>query len=211
MSVTIRPYVNGGWEVDIRILLPDGTDIRDRRKAPVTSMSAAQKWGEARERVLLVNGKPRPVPKEVQQTPILQEFATRFLDGYAKANRLKPSGIAAIPRLQRLHRRRIVAGRRRNEALLLQMLEEEPQCRRGPAMYAVARRASPQEGGGRVPCETGRREAAAFEPTPECRDRPESIADGGSRIAERRQHRSERVELRAERRCPHALHGGIVP
>jgi hypothetical protein len=40
--------------VDIRIPLPDGTDIRERRKAPVTSKSAAQKWGEARERVLLV-------------------------------------------------------------------------------------------------------------------------------------------------------------
>ena len=26
MSVTVRPYVNGGWEVDIRVELPDGTD-----------------------------------------------------------------------------------------------------------------------------------------------------------------------------------------
>jgi hypothetical protein len=24
MSVTIRPYVNGGWEADIRVALPDG-------------------------------------------------------------------------------------------------------------------------------------------------------------------------------------------
>ena len=103
MSVTVRPYVNGGWEVDIRILLPDGTDIRERRKAPVTSKSAAQKWAEARERVLLVHGKPKPVPKEVQQTPTLKEFATRFLDGYAKANRLKPSGVAAKDAIFRRH------------------------------------------------------------------------------------------------------------
>jgi hypothetical protein len=73
MSVTVRPYVNGGWEVDIRVLLPDGTDIRERRKAPVSGKSAAQTWGEARERVVLVHGKPKPVPKEVQQTPTLRE------------------------------------------------------------------------------------------------------------------------------------------
>ena len=34
MSVTVRPYVNGGWEVDIRVELPDGTVIRERKKAP---------------------------------------------------------------------------------------------------------------------------------------------------------------------------------
>lgn len=32
MSVTVRPYVNGGWEVDIRVELPDGTIIREQRK-----------------------------------------------------------------------------------------------------------------------------------------------------------------------------------
>jgi hypothetical protein len=36
MSVTVRRYVNGGWEVDIRVLLPDGTLIRERKKAPAT-------------------------------------------------------------------------------------------------------------------------------------------------------------------------------
>jgi hypothetical protein len=48
-----------------------------------------------RERVLLVHGKPKPVQKEeVQEKPTVREFASRFLDGYAKANRLKPSGIS---------------------------------------------------------------------------------------------------------------------
>jgi hypothetical protein len=32
MSVTVRPYVNGGWEVDIRVQLPDGSVIRDARR-----------------------------------------------------------------------------------------------------------------------------------------------------------------------------------
>jgi hypothetical protein len=33
MSVTVRPYVNGGWEVDIRVQLPDGSVIRERKHA----------------------------------------------------------------------------------------------------------------------------------------------------------------------------------
>ena len=61
MSVTVRPYVNGGWEVDIRVQLPDGSVIRERKKASATSKLAAQRWAESRERVLLVHGKPKPV------------------------------------------------------------------------------------------------------------------------------------------------------
>src|SRR4051795_13291782 len=87
MSVTVRPYVDGGWEVDIRIALPDGTVLRERRKAPTASKSAAQRWAESRERVLLVNGKPDRA-KEVQQTTTSREFAPRFIDSHAKANRL---------------------------------------------------------------------------------------------------------------------------
>ena len=44
MSVTVRPYVNGGWEVDIRVQLPDGSVIRERKKAAASSKLAAQKW-----------------------------------------------------------------------------------------------------------------------------------------------------------------------
>lgn len=104
MSVTVRPYVNGGWEVDIRVELPDGTDIRERKKAPSLSKTAALRWAEARERVLLVEGKPKPVKKEeVQETPTLREFAPRFVDGYAKANRLKPSGVAGKKSILSVH------------------------------------------------------------------------------------------------------------
>ena len=49
------------------------------------------RWGQDRERHLLRHGKPRPT-KEV---PTLAEFAPRFIDGHARANRQKPSGIAA--------------------------------------------------------------------------------------------------------------------
>jgi integrase len=94
MSVTLRPYRRGGWEVDLRIVLPDGTEHRQRRKAPVTSKSAAQRWGDDRERVwfrALMQPKDSKPKKEV---PTLEQFAERFVDGHARANQHKPSGIA---------------------------------------------------------------------------------------------------------------------
>ncbi|MCA1562865.1 MAG: hypothetical protein LC753_03705 [Acidobacteria bacterium] len=97
MSVTIRPYRRGGWEVDIRVVTPDGAQqFRERKRAPVSSRSAAVRWAEGRERVLferLMNPlQELAPPKEV---PTLREFAPRFLEGHARANRQKPSGIAA--------------------------------------------------------------------------------------------------------------------
>lgn len=99
MSVKVRPYRRGGWEVDIQLLLPDGSRMRERRRAPVSSRSGATRWGEARERELALHGPPKP-RKEV---PTLQEFVSRFLDGYARANRQKPSGIAAKETALRVH------------------------------------------------------------------------------------------------------------
>jgi integrase len=103
MSATVRPYITGGWEVDIRVLVPDGTVIRERKKAPAHSESNARRWAEARERHLLLHGKPKRVREEVQKTPTLREFAPRFLDGYAKANRLKPSGVSSKEVAIRVH------------------------------------------------------------------------------------------------------------
>lgn len=40
MSVTIRPYRRGGWEVDIRVVAPDGLrEIRERKRAPTSARS----------------------------------------------------------------------------------------------------------------------------------------------------------------------------
>src|SRR3954467_15937847 len=103
MSVTVRPHMDGGWEVDIRIALPDGTVLRERRKAPTASKSAAQRWAEARERVLLVNGKPDRAKEVLRPPTTLREFAPRFLEGHAKANRLKASGIASKECALRIH------------------------------------------------------------------------------------------------------------
>jgi integrase len=99
MSVKIRPYRKGGWEVDIAVMLPDGTRRRERRRVSVSSKTAALRWAYARERVLLTQ-KPATVKRDV---PTLAAFAPRFLSGYAVANRQKPSGVAAKETILRCH------------------------------------------------------------------------------------------------------------
>jgi len=91
--MSVRVSTNKRWgflEVDIRARLPDGTRYRERTKAPVQSRSGARRWGEERERFLALHGPVQP-KKEVMT---VAEFKPRFMDGYAKANRLKASGIA---------------------------------------------------------------------------------------------------------------------
>ncbi|MBW8868225.1 MAG: site-specific integrase, partial [Acidobacteria bacterium] len=104
MSVTIRPYRRGGWEVDIRVVTPDGTrEIRERKRAPVSSRTAAGRWAEGRERVLFER-LMKPVQNiAAKEVLTLQAFAPRFLDGHARANRQKPSGIAAKEMILRVH------------------------------------------------------------------------------------------------------------
>lgn len=99
MSVKIRPFRRGGWEVDIRLTLPDGRLVRERKKVPISAKSAALRWGESRERELLIHGPPQ-ILKEV---PTLDTFAPRFLDGHARANRHKPGGIANKDSVLRIH------------------------------------------------------------------------------------------------------------
>ena len=48
MSVRVTQYRTGGWEVDIRVVLPDGTRQRERRKLSLSSRSGARRWAEAR-------------------------------------------------------------------------------------------------------------------------------------------------------------------
>jgi integrase len=99
MSVTVRPYRSGGWTVDVITRLANGRRYRERRRLSVRSQAAAQRWGEDRERYVLQHGPPQ-VKKEV---PTLKQFAPRFVDGHARANRQKPSGIAAKELLLRVH------------------------------------------------------------------------------------------------------------
>ena len=108
MSVTVRPYRRGGWEVDIVFRLPSGETYRERRKAPNRAKSAAQRWGQDRERHLLQNGPPQAT----QEVPTLEEFAPRFLDGHARANQQKPGGIAHKEGILRSHLRPFLGTRR---------------------------------------------------------------------------------------------------
>jgi integrase len=100
MSVTVREYKRGkGWEVDVIIRLPDGLPYRERRKAPASSKSEAQRWGENRVRHLLQHGRPQ----HTKEVPTLAGFAPRFIAEHPVANRHKASGIAAKEMIVRVH------------------------------------------------------------------------------------------------------------
>jgi integrase len=104
MSVTIRPYRRGGWEIDIRVVTPDGArQLRERKRAPMSSRSAAVRWAEGRERTLFQRLMDPAQNKPRKEVPTLREFAPRFLTGHARANRHKPSGIAAKEMILRVH------------------------------------------------------------------------------------------------------------
>jgi integrase len=99
MSVTVRPYRNGGWMVEINTRLSNGARHRERRRLSIASKSAARRWGQDRERHLLQHGPAKP-KKEVST---LEQFASRFVNGHARANRQKPSGIAATESILKWH------------------------------------------------------------------------------------------------------------
>ncbi len=102
MTVKVRPYKRGGWEVDIMLTIPGRPRFRERRKAPVRTKSAAKRWGEERERQLIQHftstdpsddgsdDRPDIVKKEV---PTLAKFAARYIERHCKAERLRPSTI----------------------------------------------------------------------------------------------------------------------
>jgi integrase len=109
MTIKVREWTKGkrmGFEVDIRFTYPDGTPYRQRIKAPVESKSAAKRWGEARERELLVRPSPVFLEQEKEQrreVPTLLEFGPRFIEGYARANRQKASTVHAKERILANH------------------------------------------------------------------------------------------------------------
>jgi len=90
--------------VDITLRLPDGSRHRERSRAPISSKSAAQLWGAEREREWFNQlTRPQPEPKSEKEVPTLAEFGPRFVNGHARANRQKPSGIAAKETILNIH------------------------------------------------------------------------------------------------------------
>ncbi|WP_438029710.1 tyrosine-type recombinase/integrase [Sorangium sp. So ce233] len=116
MTVKVRPYTRSkreGWEVDICVTMPGGREVRERRRAPVSTKQQAQRWGEARERELLLEALTKPETEATtKEVPTLSEFAPRFIEGYAEANRQKPSGIDAKKRILRLYLEPALGSRR---------------------------------------------------------------------------------------------------
>jgi hypothetical protein len=109
MTIRVREWKRGknvAFEVDIRFAYPDGTPFRRRIKAPVESKSAAKRWGEGKERELLMQPSPvflDPQEEKRKEVPTLQEFGPRFVDGHARANKQKASGIHAKERILANH------------------------------------------------------------------------------------------------------------
>ena len=75
MSVTIRPYRRGGWEVDIRVVTPDGKQqLRERKRTPVSSRSAALRWAKLANACCSTTVDPaQQTPRK--EVPTLREFA----------------------------------------------------------------------------------------------------------------------------------------
>ena len=80
MTVRIRPYRKkrkdgspvGGWEADISVMLPDGTEHRERAKAPGATKTVALEWAKARELHLVRHGLPKEEPKPEKPIPTLE-------------------------------------------------------------------------------------------------------------------------------------------
>ena len=52
MTVTVRPYKRGGWEVDIVLTFPGRPKIRERKKCPLPTKAAAKQWGDTNAAVI---------------------------------------------------------------------------------------------------------------------------------------------------------------
>ena len=104
MSVTVRPYRRGGWEVDVRVRLPDESEHRERRRAPVSLQVGGTTMGRrSRAPLVLRAHASAPQTDSERRCPRSKRSAPRFLDGYARANRQKPSGIAAKETIVHVH------------------------------------------------------------------------------------------------------------
>jgi integrase len=89
-----------GWEVDLRITMPDGTRLRERVKSPVTSWSGTMRWAQKREGEILVQG-GREAPVPAAPVPTVSAFAEKFLT-FSETNN-KPSTVHAKKSMLAVH------------------------------------------------------------------------------------------------------------
>jgi integrase len=93
----------GPWEADVHVRLPSGKLVRERRVAPVSSKTAAIRWGQALEREVLERALTSEAKEKAKKAPTLAEFAPRFVRDHCEANRQKASGIARKKSILRIH------------------------------------------------------------------------------------------------------------
>jgi integrase len=96
MSVRVVRFRDGrSWEVDIRCELPDGTRYRERKVAPAVAKKEAELWAQRRQAHLVRHGKPDEEAAAAKEVPTVEQFRGRFIEEFCRAERQKPSGIAA--------------------------------------------------------------------------------------------------------------------
>jgi hypothetical protein len=87
------------WLVDVVFEDANGQVQRLRKVSPVQTKRGAEEY-ERRLRAELLHPAPKNEKKEV---PTLEEFAPRFIEGYAKANRQKASGVQGKQSVLKTH------------------------------------------------------------------------------------------------------------
>jgi integrase len=87
------------WLVDVVFEHANGQVQRLRKVSPVQTKRGAEEY-ERRLRAELLHPAPKNEKKEV---PTLEEFAPRFIEGYAKANRQKASGVQGKQSVLKTH------------------------------------------------------------------------------------------------------------
>jgi integrase len=85
MTATVRKR-GAHWQADIIVTLPSGTRVRERRRAPGTTRSAALRWAQQRETAILAG----PVTQKID-APTLNAYWPTFLATHVDANREKHS------------------------------------------------------------------------------------------------------------------------
>ncbi len=119
MTVFVRPWrgdtTGKKWEVDIKLRWADGTQARERKRSRCTSRSAAERWGEQREQVLIrEHDVPVKEATPVKDVPVIATFWSRYID-HCEAEHQKASTLEHKQVLYKAHLAPFLGTRRLDE------------------------------------------------------------------------------------------------
>jgi len=90
--------VTDGWEYHLKLNLPNGQFVEERKKSSLSGKAATQRYAEERANALIRESvKPVPLSAKAEEktaVPTWNEFWPRYIEEHCQANRLKPSTIA---------------------------------------------------------------------------------------------------------------------